>query len=460
MRVFLGFTMATALLFTLSACVGNGQIKNENPFVDLPAGPVSVKYTSNADTVFLTWKLNAEEGFDAIEVSVPSMNSYSKKYGKSETGAYITHFPYNKAVTISVKLLNKNTEVASQSISANIDGFDYTIAGKIIRDEAGAITAGDGMYSVALPDGRSIFLMGDSFNCAVVDGQRPKTAHMFRNSYLVYDPKNDTATGIVNARGAGTNSSAAVPKDYPFENKWYWPGDGFVIGDRLYIFQSLMYMGADGMWGFRYQDSHLLQYSLPDLKLVRDDEIKYKPMGAELYGAAAMYDGGYAYIYQQLDVNSEWVPLTYAYVARAKEEDLWGSWEFWDGSGWTKDYTKQACMTGADQVCISSQFNVFKLRDKYVLFTENKSLMVGEVYTMTSDNPWGPWSHKKTIYTIPNVGKSDWLTYNAMAHPQFEKDGMILFTIDVNTQDGDEQATDVRSYRPRFIWMDINQILN
>jgi len=432
----------------------------DDPFKPVPAGPLSVECRSNADSVFVSWKIETEDAFNAIEVSVPSMNGWAKKLDKSARETVITHFPYNTATMITVKLLNNSSEVTSSSISANIDGFDNVLAAKIITDNQGSITAGDGMYSVALPDGRSIFLMGDSFNCAVVDGQRSKSAHMFRNSYLLYDPKTETATGIVNARGANTNSSAAVPPGHPYEDKWYWPGDGFVIGNRLYIFQSLMYMGAEGMWGFRYQDSHILQYSLPDLKLVKDDEIRYKPKGAELYGAAAWYDeDGYVYIYQQLDVNSEWVPLTHAYVARAKEENLWGTWEFWDGQGWTTDYTKQACMTGAEQICISSQFNVKKIKDKYVLFSENKSLMVSEVYAMTSDYPWGPWSNKKTIYTIPNVGSTSWYTYNAMIHPQFEKDGMILFTIDVNTPNGDEQATDVRSYRPKFIWMDINKII-
>ena len=40
--------------------------------------------------------------------------------------------------------------------------LDPEIAKKIIQDDAG-VTAGDGMYSIALPDGRSIFLMGDSY---------------------------------------------------------------------------------------------------------------------------------------------------------------------------------------------------------------------------------------------------------------------------------------------------------
>jgi len=459
MRKLLYILCGLLLLVLAQACLGDGEKINDNPFKPLPAGPIKVEYTANADTVFLKWTVNTEDKYETIDVSVPDAKR-AKVFVTSDNEGYITHFPYNKATSISVKLLNGASEVASTKISANINGFDKTIAAKIIQDKAGAITSGDGMYSVALPDGRSIFLMGDSYNTQVTNGTHSKSSHMFRNSYLVYDPKTETATGIVDARGQGTNSSAAVVPGYPYENKWYWPGDGFVASDTLYIFQSVMYMGAEGMWGFRYQDSHVLKYSLPEIKLEEDIELKNKPLGNELMGAAALNDGDYIYVYQQCDMDSEFVPLTYAYVARTTEATIGSSWEFWDGSTWTYDQSKQASMEGASSICISSQFNVKKIRNKYVLFSENKSLMVGEVYSMTSDNPWGPWSHKKTLYTIPAMESSDWYTYNAMLHPQFEKDDMILFTIDVNTPNGDEQATNVASYRPVFIWIDINDIIN
>ena len=47
--------------------------------------------------------------------------------------------------------------------------LDSVIAKVIIPDKDG-ITAGDGMYSIALPDGSSLFLMGDSFVGEVKDG--------------------------------------------------------------------------------------------------------------------------------------------------------------------------------------------------------------------------------------------------------------------------------------------------
>ena len=109
---------------------------------------------------------------------------------------------------------------------------------------------------------------------------------------------------------------------------------------------------------------------------------------------------------------------------------------------------------------VSSQFNVFRLRDKYVLLTQSKRYNSGEIYTFTSDSPAGPWRNKQMIYRIPAMENRKLFTYNAMAHPQFEKDGMILVSYNVNTEEFSQQFSDVSTYRPRFFWIGIDRILN
>ena len=51
-------------------------------------------------------------------------------------------------------------------------------------------------------------------------------------------------------------------------------------------------------------------------------------------------------------------------------------------------------------------------------------------------------------------------TYKAMAHPQFEKDGMIRVSYNVNTGVFEQQFSDETTYRPRFFWVEIDRILN
>lgn len=349
-----------------------------------------------------------------------------------------------------------NEVIGTNTTQAKIDGLDKVIAGVIIPDQ-GSVTAGDGMYSILLPDGRSIFLMGDSYVGTVTDGQRPTSDRMYRNTYFVYD--NGKVSAVYGQEG-NKNASAAVPPGYPDEQKWYWPGHGFVNGDKLYIFQTLMYQGGEGMWGFMYETTHILEYDLPGLELNKITPIPFNGSTDIHYGMAALNDGDYNYIYAQVDIRNDMDPITEVLVARTAVGNPYDNWQYYNGSGWSINPSDAVKLEGLSTVPVSSQFNVFKLRGKYVLLTQKKTFNSGEIYTFIADNPTGPWRNKQLIFRTYEQDIPHLLTYNAMAHPQFEKDGMILVSYNVNTEVFAEQFSDVSTYRPRFFWVDIDKIIN
>lgn len=327
--------------------------------------------------------------------------------------------------------------------------------GRLMPD-SGSVTGGDGMYSIALPDGRSLFLMGDSYMGTVADGRRSPSEHMYRNTYIIYD--GGRASAICD--GAGPATSAAVPEGVSDEGReWYWPGHGFVCGGRLYIFQTLMYQGGEGMWGFRYAKTDILEYELPSLRHIGTHDIPFSGPEQIHYGMAALRDSDYIYIYAQKDVRNDADPIAEALVARTTAGKLLTEWEYFTGEGWSTRAADAAPMAGLDGVAVSSQFNVFRLGGKYVLLTQNKRFNSGEIYTFTSDSPQGPWSNRKLILRTVEQNETDLFTYNAMAHPQFEKDGMILVSYNVNTLRFERQFEDVRSYRPRLFWVEKDKIL-
>ena len=94
------------------------------------------------------------------------------------------------------------------------------------------------------------------------------------------------------------------------------------------------------------------------------------------------------------------------------------------------------------------------------MLTQKKTFNSGEIYTFIADSPTGPWRNKKMIFKTYEQNTPNLLTYNAMAHPQFEKDGMILVSYNVNTEVFAQQFSDVSTYRPRFFWIDIDKMLN
>ncbi len=455
----------------LCSCTEKSGSMTENPFGDGGKAPVVAEYTSNADTVFLSWKLVEDIDFDSYVVE----DKYGKNnisLAKDKNECVLTRIPYNSRVTVSVSLMSGGKAVSTADIPVQIDGLDHTIASMIIPD-SGSVTEGDGMYSIDLKDGRSMFLMGDSYTGVVSNGKRVSGNHMYRNTYSIFDHKTGTSRALCEVNGQ--NTSAAVPEGVKDEGKqWYWPGHGFVVGDNLYILQFLMYSGeGPAGWNFYYDETHILQYSLPDvnIKPVKVGKIPFvdnPPMTPSPetplihFGAAALNDldqTGYLYIYAQTDIENDLDPVTEVYVARTTEQKLFDSWEYYNGSTWSENQNTCKALAGLETVPVSSQFNVFKLDGKYVLIAQNKAWNSGEIYTFTSDNPWGPWGNKTLIYKIPELSNKNWYTYNAMAHPQFEKDGMILVSYNVNTQVFSEQSSDVSSYRPRFFWVEKETIL-
>ena len=416
---------------------------------------MKVTNSSNADTLYLSWELtNTKVSFDNYRFELDKPKTV-KTVGKDKTEFYFTHVPYNEPVSVSISLIKNDEVVKNFAMQVKIDGLDRTMSRIIIPDQ-GSVTGGDGMYSILLPDGRSLFMMGDSYIGTVTNGQRSGSDHMYRNTYIVYNKGKVSA--IYGANG-NKNSSAAVPPEYPDEKKWYWPGHGFVDGNKLYIFQTLMYQGSGDMWGFRYETTHILEYNLPDLELVKTTPIPFNGSEDIHYGMAALKDGEYVYTYAQVDVTNDMNPISEVLVARSMMDNLYTGWEYYTGSGWSTNASAAEKLKGLTSVPVSSQFNVFKLRDKYVLLTQKKTFNSGEIYTFTADTPYGPWGNKQLIFKTYEQDIPHLFTYNAMAHPQFEKDGMLLISYNVNTEVFAEQFSDVSTYRPRFFWIEIDKIL-
>lgn len=454
---FKHFIACAALLAVLPACSEDGTHRKKNDFGDGGADFMNISYTSNADSVFLNWTLTDKElSFDNYSVTDNKTDRVVTAQ-RDATGCVLTHIPYDEAVSVYISLMKGDKIVKTRKTDVKIDGLDRAIA-KVIIPDRGSVTGGDGMYSIALPDGRSIFLMGDSYTGPVSNGQRSTSDRMYRNSYILYD--DGAVSAIVGANGDKT--SGAVPPGVTDEGKkWYWPGHGFVDGNTLYIFQTLMYQGGEGMWGFMYETTHILEYELPSVTLKKTTRIPYYGPATFHYGMAALNDeDGYVYIYAQVDESVSASDLSQVTLARASVADLYEAWEYWDGNGWSVDASHAATLQGLAAVSVSSQFNVFRLRDKYVLLTSDKRFNSGEIYTFVSDAPQGPWTKRQLIFRTYEQHTKNLFTYNAMAHPQFEKDGMILISYNVNTEVFAEQFSNVENYRPRFFWYEIDRILN
>jgi hypothetical protein len=299
----------------------------------------------------------------------------------------------------------------------------------------GGWTGGDGTYSVSLPDGRTVWIFGDSFVSPVDrDRTRSRDSKLIRNSLVIQDGQNlMTLYG-----GTSENPSALISPDDP--NVWYWPIHGIAENHALNLFLALYKRAGPGDWDIEYGGRNdVATFSLPDLKL---QNIKTINVNSNVsYGVWILKDDDYTYIYGLENLRY----VKYSHIARSRPGRLFGPWEYFDGSGWStnSDSTKRI-LKG-----VSSQYSVIKLGKRYFLITQT-DFFGKEIVSYESKSSVGPWGHRRVLYITPQSDKNIY-TYNTLAHPQFMKGGDLLISYNVNSFNIQDIYDNADNYRPYFI---------
>ncbi|WP_019540915.1 DUF4185 domain-containing protein [Proteiniphilum acetatigenes] len=321
-------------------------------------------------------------------------------------------------------------------------------------DGSGVWSGGDGAISVPIKKDKSLWLFGDSFMGRIVDGKRDREKSRMVFGNLIVELDGEKSRTI----HTGTPESPApvvVSEKVDGHNTVYWPHHGFVKNNILHVLMTQIVFEKPGMWGFRANQIRYFRLRLPDYTLIDDEPVdSYKVNGVNL-GFGFHEHEGYYYCYGN---HVEGFSAT-LHAARAKlVDDKLQEWEYFDGTDWSGDPEATRPLEGID-VGVSSQFSVFPYQDKFILLVQGR--MVREIYTFISDSPTGPWRNKKLIYTVPEPIEDERLfAYNAMAHPQYERDGMFLVSYCMNTSDVEQAWNDVRATIPYFIWITYEMVLN
>lgn len=359
-------------------------------------------------------------------------------------------------------ILTGSCVVGQRPVASNAEQakatIDYKFNKLFARDCCG-VTGADGDYSVLLPDGRTVWIFGDSFLGTVKpDRSREKRTPWFiRNSMAVQE--GDSLRSLYNVID-GWESSLVIPpgapkgKIFSEDTLWYWPGDGFIENGKLKVFMSLFNQAEKGDWGFRWQSSNIATFSLPDIKLENIDHFSY-PGIIEIHWGHAVCDGDkkFTYIYGAEDKTKN------LYVARAPKSNILAPWEFYTGVEWVKDPKLSKPMLVIQG---SEQFSVFKLKDKYVLVVQEGGFMSGEICSYYSDSPYKGWKNRKVLChtQLPDdvASTKNLFGYNALAHPQFIENGELLISNCVNSFVVEDVFRDANKYRPVFQRVPVKRI--
>ncbi len=318
--------------------------------------------------------------------------------------------------------------------------------------------ASDGSISVPLPEGKTLWLMGDSHIDGYIAGDTTiPCLFQVRNAILVQDLREPSSiTTILDKTQTGVNRT---PVKLSVNSQTYlWPGHGYAKKDSAIVFWQ-GYEGA-GMTHTTNYVSKIYTKNMTDASSIK--KLIPLPIPAEYeFGNAVVVDSVRSYVYFY-GMKSDWI-IFRPYVARIPfGRDVTGQWEFFDGTSWSDDVNTSAQLMGDLNHYVSPSFSVIKLQDKYYMISQDIGFLTcglgRDIYSWESDSPEGPFTNKKLIYTIEDKYRGEYMiTYNATAHPEFIKNNELLVSYNVNRTCTDYCANafadryNADMYRPKFV---------
>jgi len=371
---------------------------------------------------------------------------------------YLRFFIVLCLVFSSCKKENKKSETIEKKLVRTVE--KDTVFSKLIIPDSLGVTGADGVISFPMENGSSTFMMGDSFVAKVENGKRDPDSKMINNTFIVLGKNKKESKAIFKGDFANPETML-VPNQDNGNYEFYWPGHGYEYKNELHVFMSrfIHIDPIDGGWNFKYIGTDYLKLEKDTYKIISQENFPYSNINGVHYGHSMLKEGEYTYIY------GTWHDKTNAnlHVARAKMNDTTNKlnqFEFFNGKDWSVNSIDTQPLKGINKLT-PEQFSIFKYGDKYVFVMQERGLFTGNIYSYISDTPTGPWRNEKHLYhtTEQENIKDEIFTYNAMSHPQYITDNKLLVSYCVNSFIVPSIHENVSFYRPRFIWIPMEKIL-
>ena len=321
-------------------------------------------------------------------------------------------------------------------------------------------TGGDGTESVALPDGRELWLFDDTFLGSVKNGRRALDLSPYLHDSLVVEDHGVLTKTFYRPRAGRPPVAYVNPvPSRPFVFA-FWPGPAVVNGDTLQVLGGEEKFRNDAT--FTYLGTALATFALPSLRplalqLVPNPTVDWvhgrlgvlsllpRPSPLIDWAGSVLRDGGYTYIYGKTRQD--------IYAARVRGISLTGAWSYYDGHGWDAD---PATVAPIAHVGTMLHFSVSSVAGAYLLVA-SPATSVNTIVGAFSCSPIGPFDTTRTIYTTPESGQypldDGVITYGAHVHPELSPSPTALVvSYDVNPKAAQGISSPNASiYRPRFI---------
>lgn len=318
----------------------------------------------------------------------------------------------------------------------------------------------DDAYSVPLPDGRDVWIFGDTLYGPerYVKGNDPRMTHSSIGIstcdaagqwHLKYYFKRDKA---------GRPTSFFVPRE---PSHWYWAMDGFVAKGSLWITLLCIKPASHPQMpamNFETCGTDLARISNPEQAPDRW-KISYFPLvadGVKAYpSASAVVHDGYAYIFALYESGSR--PLLATRIPLNGLNDPHKHLEYLAADGtWQPGFLPEKAKIVMEKGTTELSIRYHPAEKMWIAVLAGPDFLSEKVVLRSAPDLTGPWTEGRVIYRIPEMlpgpqRDKDTFCYAGKEHPEFEHPGEVLFTYVCNTMDVPKLVKETNVYFPKVV---------
>lgn len=257
---------------------------------------------------------------------------------------------------------------------------------------------GDGSSSSRLPDGRALWLFGDTVTGgASPDGRRTGSVRLVHNSVLL------VAGACVSSVASGDE---ALPGD---ATTWLWPTHAVVtrVGDpatgtSVALFAQRIARTGTGAFDFRRVATAVAELEITWGGSATVGTVRDVSDATTLWGAAVVAQGSTTWLYGTRDAG----PGTFGrdlLLARAPSSTVGdrSTWRYRTDDGWSPR-SSDAVVVRRGAEGVSTVLSGAVLGGRTVLVTKPQEFLDDRVVALSAPHAWGPWT-QRTLLLAPST---------------------------------------------------------
>jgi len=324
----------------------------------------------------------------------------------------------------------------------------------------------DDAYSVPLTSTSSLWLFGDTFVGTPATKIRKQYKTMVRNGIGISKCEPGKSCGM---RYYWQNPKSSKPQsffDTGNDDLWYWPLDGFLRGNTLYV--SLLALrnkpGAPAELANGFE--------VAGTKLAVIDDVQRPPekwlvaikdlTDSRLWpGVSMVLEGKYVIWYTQVSAGEGRGFMTAMRLPQDKMATPSGNWEYLNKDHqWVPGLAGTNAMHVIEQPISEMSVRYHPSIKKWLELSASPEFPAQAAIVRSADSPLGPWSNPQTIYEFPEMMRDnpgydkDTFCYAVKEHIEFTET-KIAMTYVCNSLVVAKAVANMNIYRPRVVILDL-----